>query len=151
MDDNLTELKWRSPELLAIDRAIMIVVDVQEKLVPLINDHKKIIWNIARLLQGMQIMQVHVLATEQYPQGLKPTVVALATLLKKCTYQTPGAAISEKLCFSCCGSAEFVKQLTDSKRTQIILTGLEAHVCILQTAHDLLAQGYNVQLVVDAI
>lgn len=129
-----------------------LVVDVQEKLFPLIADHERIGWNLGRLLEGMNILKVPVLATEQYPQGLGSTIKALQSAIEKNQGQSSSEKmISEKIAFSCCHTEEFTAQLAELKRDQVILVGIETHVCVLQTAYDLLAQGFHVQLIVDAV
>ncbi len=98
------------------------------------------------MLDAAKLFGVPVLATEQYPQGLGPTVPELAAPLGDL-----GVTIHAKQSFSCCGSPVFVEQLLTSGRTQVILVGMETHVCVQQTALDLLAQHYAVYLPVDAI
>lgn len=132
----------RSPELMSADDTVLLVIDVQEKLVRLVPGHARLVWNIGRLIDGAQLLQVPVLATEQYPQGLGPTTPELATKLG----QVPG-----KLSFSCSGCAATIAALTDLDRPKVLLVGIEAHVCVLQTALDLLSSGYRVYLAVDAI
>ena len=99
-------------------------------------------WNIRRLVDGAGILHVPVLASEQYPQGLGPTVPALVGRLG----EIPG-----KTAFSCLGSAEIARRLAALDRPKVLLVGIEAHVCIQQTALDLLAAGQRVYLAVDAI
>lgn len=146
MDPNLTPAVWRSPLLLDRSRAVLVVIDVQSKLASLLEEPARLAWNIRRLIDAAKLFGVPVLATEQYPQGLGPTVPELAEPLTAL-----GVTIHAKQSFSCCGSPEFVAQLQATGRTQIILAGMETHVCVQQTALDLLAQHYSVQLPVDAI
>jgi nicotinamidase-related amidase len=132
----------RSPELMSAADTTLLVVDVQEKLIRLIPQAKRIVWNLRRLLDGARILQVPVLGTEQYPQGLGGTVAELAPLLGK----VPG-----KVAFSCLACPEIVAELNTRGRSKVLLAGIEAHVCIQQTALDLLAAGHRVYLAVDAI
>lgn len=132
----------RSPELMSANNSVLLVVDVQEKLVPLIPEFEHLIWNIRRLADGAKILGVPTLGTEQYPQGLGPTTPALAEKL---------GALPAKVSFSCGGCAPLVAQLQALGRTQVLVVGIEAHVCVLQTVMDLLAAGYRVYVAVDAV
>ncbi len=132
----------RSPELMVPADTALLVVDVQEKLIRLIPGHERIVWNIRRLLDGAEILQVPVLGSEQYPQGLGPTVAELAGRL---------GAIPAKTAFSCLASSEFAGRLAALDRPKVLLAGIESHVCIQQTALDLLAAGQRVYVAVDAI
>lgn len=89
-------------------------------------------------------MKVPVVVTEQYPQGLGKIVAEISACLGDHKQ-------FEKSCFSCCGNAEFMAYLDETERKQIIVTGIEAHVCVSQTVHDLLQSGYTPHLVTDAI
>lgn len=128
------------------DKAILVVIDVQEKLCAAM-DHKvlkKLTKNIGILLESAAELQVPVLVTEQYVKGLGPT---LAELKEK----TGNAPCLEKMAFSCCGNAEFEEKIKASGRTQVIITGMETHVCVLQTVIELRDAGYEVHLVKDAV
>ena len=125
------------------DDTALVVVDVQEKLMPLIADHQHITWNIRRLLDGAKTLNVQVVATEQYPKGLGGTVAELKDRI-------PGD-IPEKLHFSCVACGELFTQLAEANIHKLLLCGIEAHVCVQQTALDLLAAGFRVYLAVDAI
>ena len=131
----------RSPELMSPADTGLLVIDVQEKLVPLIPDHKRILWNIQRLTAGAKLLQLRVLATEQYPQGLGPTTAELRKDL---------VAPVAKLSFSCVGSPEFRDLLKGGGLQKLLLVGIEAHVCLQQTALDLMAEGYRVYVAADA-
>jgi nicotinamidase-related amidase len=132
----------KSRQLLSRRSSLLVVVDVQEKLAPLIHETERLVANCLKLVQCAKLFEVPAVATEQYPQGLGPTLPCLAEYFS----ETP-----EKLRFSC---AEVLAWPTAAERTddryQVILCGIEAHVCVLQTALDLLAAGYEVFLVADA-
>jgi nicotinamidase-related amidase len=132
----------RSPELMSADDTVLAVIDVQQKLISLIPDHERIVWNIRRLLDGAKHLGVAVLATEQYPQGLGGTVAELASRL-------PG--VIDKTAFSSCGSQQFCQRLAEINVPKVLLAGIEAHVCVQQTALDLVANGYRVYVAADAI
>ncbi len=133
----------RSPELMNRDDTALVVVDVQEKLIPLVAGHERIAWNIRRLLDGAKILGVAAEATEQYPKGLGPTVAELAERIDR--------PIPEKLHFSCAACDELFSGLTQQGIHRALLCGIEAHVCVQQTALDLMAAGFRVYLAVDAI
>ena len=132
----------RSPELMSRNDTALAVIDVQQKLISLIPGHERIVWNIRRLIDGAKLLGLPLLATEQYPQGLGGTVPELAARLHD---------IPAKVAFSSCGCNEFCEQLAAADTPKVLLAGIEAHVCVQQTALDLLANGYRVYVVVDAI
>jgi nicotinamidase-related amidase len=132
----------RSPELMSADDTVLAVIDVQQKLISLIPGHERIVWNIRRLLDGAKQLGATVLATEQYPQGLGGTVAELATRLP---------AVFDKTAFSSCGCEEFCQRLAAVNVPKVLLAGIEAHVCVQQTALDLVANGYRVYVAADAI
>ncbi len=109
---------------------------------PLIGGQARILWNLRRLLDGAEATGVKALATEQYPQGLGPTVTELATRL---------GDIPSKSAFSCAGCEPFMAELEKSGASKVLVAGIEAHVCVQQTVLDLLAGGYRVYVPVDAI
>lgn len=132
----------RSPELLVAARSQLLVIDMQERLTPVIANSKDVVRRCRQLITAAGIMSVPCLVTEQYPRGLGPTVAELADLLP---------SPLEKLRFS---AAEVLLQQpgfeAQSARDQCLLIGIEAHVCVLQTALDLLAHGFRVSVVADA-
>ena len=132
----------RSPELMSPQDTVLVVVDVQEKLMPLIAGAQRIVWNLRRLLDGAEAVGLKVLATEQYPQGLGHTVPELAGRL---------GDVPSKATFSCAGCEPFSKRLAESGADKVMVSGIEAHVCVQQTVLDLLACGYRVYLPVDAV
>lgn len=128
------------------DKAVLVVIDVQEKLCQAM-DHKvlhKLTKNIGILLEAARELRVPVLLTEQYVKGLGPT---LSELKEKAA----DAPCYEKMSFSSCGSAEFTEKLKALGRTQVIVSGMETHVCVLQTVIELRDAGFEVHLVQDAV
>lgn len=132
----------RSPELMSRDDTALLVVDVQEKLVGLLPGHERLIWNVGRLVRAAKLLGVPVLGTEQYPQGLGGTVAELAELVGACEAKTA---------FSSAGCRGVTRLLAEQGVNRVCLAGMEAHVCIQQSAYDLLAAGYRVYLPVDAV
>ena len=132
-----------APGLLRADTSMLLVVDVQARLVPAIHDATAVVERIVWLVRLAQALGVPVAATEQYPQGLGPTVPALTALL-------PPGSIGEKVHFSC-AAAGCLPTLPGAGRPQVVLAGTEAHVCVLQTAFGLAAAGREVFVVADAV
>ncbi len=120
----------------------LLVIDVQEKLVPLVRDSTALLRNIAFLLDGARTLGMPVQATEQYPKGLGATVPDIARRLG----QRP-----EKVAFTCCAVPSIVPGFRSAGRQKIVLAGIETHVCVLQTALDLLALDFQVYIPADAV
>ncbi len=127
------------------DQAVLVVVDVQEKLCRAMDAEwlEKLTGNIAILLETAKELQLPTFATEQYVKGLGETLPVLKEKLV--------APASEKMSFSCCGDSVFMAALKRQQRKQVIVTGMETHVCVLQTVIELLDAGYSVHLVSDAV
>lgn len=132
----------RSPELMNRDDAALLVVDVQQRLLPLIPGHRRLVWNVRRLLDGARLLGVPAAGTEQYPQGLGSTTPELAAYL---------ATIPAKLAFSAGECGSIFSTWRDQGRWKIVVCGIETHVCVLQTVLDLLAEGFRVFVPVDAV
>lgn len=135
----------RSISLMSRHNSALLVIDVQEKLLPHIRDQQRVVWNIGRLVEGAGVLSVPVLASEQYPQGLGPTVPDLARQL---------GSVPSKLSFSCGGCCELVAQLQELVTRgihKVLVCGVEAHVCVQQTALDLMADGFDVYVALDAV
>ncbi|MGH8728825.1 MAG: hydrolase [Burkholderiales bacterium] len=129
--------------LIAAERSRLLIVDVQEKLVPTIHESARVIANCEWLAKLANRLDVPVIASEQYTKGLGPTVPQLKTLLDD-------DGIGHKVHFSCV-AADCLKNLPGAGRDQTIVAGIEAHVCVLQTAFDLNRAGNEVFVVADAI
>lgn len=127
------------------DKAGVLVIDMQEKLVPLVERSCAVVEAIRLLLQGAKILHLPLLVSEQYPQGLGPTIAPLLSLFPQ------GVEALSKSSFSAVADAQIAQAISSSGCTQWILVGIEAHVCVLQTARDLLAQGAEVVVLNDAI
>ena len=132
----------RSPEMMSSNDTALIVVDVQEKLMPLVPGGSRIVWNIGRLLDAAEILGVGCFGTEQYPKGLGATVDPLRSRL---------AEMHEKLAFSAAACRSLVEQLEGREIIRVLLVGIETHVCVQQTALDLLAAGFRVYVAADAV
>jgi nicotinamidase-related amidase len=132
----------RSPELMSRGDTALLVVDVQERLVPAIDGHRHVVWNCRRLIDAAEILGVPVVATEQYPKGLGPTVAPLAERLGE---------LPTKLRFSCGGCPSVFEELESRGIDKLLICGIEAHVCVQQTVLDLLAHGWRAYVAVDAV
>jgi nicotinamidase-related amidase len=132
-----------------LDRAtaVLVVIDVQEKLMPVIDGHADVERNVARLVRGSHILGIPALLTEQYVKGLGPTVAAVRNAFDESIGYRP----IEKDCFSAHGCTAFTAQLGALERNQVLVAGAEAHVCVYQTVKDLLAAGFEVHVVADAV
>jgi hypothetical protein len=131
--------------MLFVEDTVLVIVDVQGKLAELMVDKENLFANLAQLVQGADVLELPILWLEQYPEGLGPTIEPLAALL------APKRQPMPKLAFSCWGCPAFVDALRATGRRQVLLAGIETHVCIYQTTADLLAEGYEVQVVGDAV
>ena len=123
--------------------SLLLVVDIQQKLAPAIHDSERVVANSIRLLDGARQLGVPAFVSEQYIKGLGPSLEAIRAA-------AVDARFFEKTHFSCAAEPGVIDLLRAAKRPQIILTGTEAHVCVLQTAFGLLAAGFEVYLVADA-
>ncbi|OYD85171.1 hydrolase [Azospirillum brasilense] len=130
--------------LLSSQRSVLVVVDIQEKLMPAIAESERVERNAATLLKAAGLLGVPAFATEQYPRGLGPTAASLRALL-------PPDGVVEKISFSAAREPAFLERLERLGRRQVVLAGSEAHVCVMQTALSLVGLGYDVVLVADAV
>lgn len=130
--------------LLDKEKSCLVVIDIQEKLTPKVVHAKTLVEKTHWLMRLASELDVSMIVCEQYPKGLGATISSLKALF-------PMHQAVEKLSFSACRDALFQQELQKINRKQIILVGIETHVCILQTALDLQAAGYHVFVVLDAV
>jgi len=123
---------------------VLVVVDVQERLARVMERRQQVEDAISVLIRAARLHDIPILVTQQYTKGLGPTVQALSSGLE-------GIEPVEKICFSCCGEEPFMRALDAVGRKKILLTGMEAHICVYQTAIDLLDTGFTVHLPWDAV
>lgn len=121
------------------------VVDMQEAFRSAIADFSLIASRISMAVRGFRALDIPILVTEQYPKGLGHTAEEISLVLPD------GLEIIEKIPFSCCGENAFVERLKDLGIKQVAICGIEAHVCVNQTVHDLLELGFDVHLLTDCI
>ena len=130
--------------MLQPEKTALVLVDVQGKLATLMHDREQLYDNLQILVKGARILELPIFWLEQYPEGLGPTIPELAELL-------PDLEPMPKVCFSGCGLEEFAQKLRSARRQQILVCGIETHICVYQTVRDLLVGGYHVQVVADAV
>ncbi|GAB4454654.1 MAG: hydrolase [Anaerolineae bacterium] len=127
------------------DNTALLVIDVQGRLAEVMHDKERLFANVDRIIRGAKVLNLPIIWTEQVPEKLGATTPAIAELLRDV------AQPITKSSFSCCGVTSFNQQLAATGRRQILVAGIEAHVCVYQTALDLLERGYHVELVTDAV
>ncbi|APW63300.1 hydrolase [Paludisphaera borealis] len=132
----------RATQRLTAPRGALLVIDVQEKLIAAIPDRERLVANAVRLIHGAKLLNIPASATEQYPKGLGATIPAIAELIP----DRPS-----KLAFQCCAVPQILEQLYGRHIRHITLAGIEAHVCVAQTALELLDLGFRVQIPADAV
>jgi len=126
------------------EETVLVMVDFQERLMPVMKDQKDLEEAIVKLVQGIRVLDVPVIVTQQYTKGLGPTVQPIADAL--------GDFLPiEKTDFSAAAELDFLEALNATKKTTVVLCGIETHVCVAQTALILLELGYDVFLVEDGV
>ncbi|HQV78851.1 MAG TPA: hydrolase [Chitinophagales bacterium] len=121
----------------------LLVIDIQEKLMPVVQDATNLFLNANRLIKAANTLQLPILITEQYPSGLGNTCKEIE--------QIEQAKIIEKICFSCMQSQQILDRLKQNNIKSIIVCGVESHICVLKTALDALANNFDVHVVADAV
>jgi len=130
--------------MLQTSNSVLVLIDVQGKLTQVMHNRDALVLNLQKIVKGAMALEVPVLWLEQNPDRMGETIPELRELLA-------GQKPIPKMNFSCCGEPVFVENLEALARRQILLAGIEAHVCVYQTAADLLHRGFEVQVVADAI
>lgn len=134
----------RHDDLLRLDDTVCLVVDMQERLLPVIHDQEKLQRRIVALLGGLNALNIPVIFTEHYSKGLGKTASGIAQALGDAT-------CIEKETFSCMGEPRLVDALRATERSQVVVVGIEAHICVLQTVLDLVAEGFTVHCPADGV
>ncbi len=130
--------------LLERENTVLLIVDIQEKLAVVMRERDKVVKNNLHLIELAKMIDMPVMVTEQYPKGLGTTVTELREAI-------PSYRPVEKMTFDCCGQPTFLDELKEHRRKNVVLTGMETHICVLQTCIGLLGGGINVHLVQDAV
>ncbi|MFN8238093.1 MAG: hydrolase [Chitinophagales bacterium] len=129
--------------LLKREKTALMVVDVQERLMPVIDNGELLLANVNRLIKGAEVLKVPVIITEQYPKGLGNTCKEVEL--------PDNAPVIEKMCFSCMLSAPVTMQLQHLNVNSLLLCGVESHICVFKTALDALKLGFEVHVIADAV
>jgi nicotinamidase-related amidase len=130
--------------MFTVDTTVLVIIDIQEKLFRVMHDKEELAENTVKLLKGIRALDIPVILTEQNPKGLGPTIPEIAALL-------PGAEPVVKFDFSCMREESFRNTLERLNRDQVLVTGIETHICVYQTALDLVGSGYEVDVVTDCV
>jgi nicotinamidase-related amidase len=130
---------------LSREHTALAVIDMQEAFRPIIPDFTHVAGRIAAAVQGARLLEIPIIVTEQYPKGLKHTATEILSALPD---QSPAI---EKLSFSSCGVDQFRTRLREAGIKQVLVCGIEAHICVTQTVLDLLSEDYQVFLLADCI
>ncbi|TFG96405.1 MAG: hydrolase [Calditrichales bacterium] len=129
---------------ISAQNSIGVVIDIQDKLLPHIFEHERVVANTRKLIAGLQVLDIPLIVTEQYPKGLGPTVSEIREMF-------PNFETIEKMSFSCCDHPPFAAHLEGIGRMQLIISGIEAHVCVLQTVMDAVRLNYQPVVIADCI
>jgi nicotinamidase-related amidase len=134
----------RSQYILQRDNSALLVIDIQERILPVILEYERVVENTLKLINGFKILSLPIYYTEQYSKGLGPTESKIKSALEN-TEAIP------KMTFSCSGAGDLFAELKRKKIKQVVVCGIESHVCVLQTVLDLLFEGFRVHVAADAV
>src|SRR3989339_1867585 len=126
----------RHPQILQREKSALIVIDIQEKLLPVIYESERVVENAVKLINGFKILNSSIYFTEQYPKGLGPTESRIKSVLE-------GKTAIHKMSFSCLGAGDLFEELKSKNIRQVVVCGIESHVCVMQTALDLIANDFQ--------
>ena len=130
--------------MLEIDNTVLLLIDMQDRLYRAMCEKEDLLENARRLILGVRALGIPIVMSEQYPEGIGKTIPEVASIL-------PDTAGIRKMSFSCCANRQCNEALSFTERNQVLIAGIEAHVCVYQTAMDLQEGGYQVQVVADAV
>jgi nicotinamidase-related amidase len=134
----------RNKKILVREKTALLLIDLQEKILAVMNDPDNVINNSLKLIKGFKALNIPIFYTEQYAKGLGPTD---SSLLK----ELEGLSVIQKMSFSCSGVPNFFTRLIDNNVSQVVIAGIESHVCVQQTVLDLLSNGFQVDVAADAV
>jgi nicotinamidase-related amidase len=134
----------RNKKILSREKTALLLIDIQEKILAVMKNPEQVVQNSLKLIKGFKALNIPIFYTEQYPKGLGPTAAALLKELE-------GLSAIQKMSFSCSGAGNFFVRLKDNSVSQVIVAGIESHVCVQQTTLDLIANGFQVDLAADAV
>lgn len=134
----------RHEKILNREKTALLIIDIQERILKVIDEYERVVDNTIKLVKGMKELNVPIYFTEQYHKGLGSTVSEIKEVLQD-------SDAIQKMSFSCSGAGELFKELIDKNITQVVVCGIESHVCVQQTVLDLLANGFQVDVAADAV
>jgi len=139
----MNEVK-RFSKLLIPEKTALLIIDIQERILPVINNHKLVVENTIKLIKGFKVLSLPIYCTEQYPKGLGPTVSSI-------TQELGDLKPFDKMSFSCSGAGNLFEEFKSKNLSQIVVCGIESHVCVQQTVLDLIENNFQVNLASDAV
>ena len=139
----MSEVK-RFSKLLKPNQTALLIIDVQERILPVISNYLLVVENTLKLIKGFKVLGLPLYYTEQYPKGLGPTV---SSITKELGELKP----FDKMSFSCSGASDLFEEFKKKNLSQIVVCGIESHVCVQQTVLDLIENGIQVNLAADAV
>jgi len=139
----MSEVK-RFNKLLIPEKTALLIIDIQERILPVISNYQRIVDNTLKLIKGFKVMSLPIYFTEQYPKGLGPTVSSI-------TEELGDLKPFDKMSFSCSGAGDLFEEFKKKNLSQIVVCGIESHVCVQQTVLDLIENGFQVNSAVDAV
>ena len=134
----------RNSKILLRDTTALLLIDIQEKILSVMNNPEQVTANALRLIKGFKVLNIPIFYTEQYPKGLGSTTETLLEELQ-------GLSPIQKMSFSCYGAGNFFTRLLDNNVSQVVVAGIESHVCVEQTVLDLVANNFQVNVAADAV
>ncbi len=134
----------RFNKLLKAENTCLLIIDIQKRILPVIKDYELVVENTLKLIKGFKAMSLPIYYTEQYPKGLGPTEEQIVNELD-------GIKPIEKMTFSCSGAGDLFNTFHTKFHSQIVVCGIESHVCVQQTVLDLIENSFQVNLAADAV
>jgi nicotinamidase-related amidase len=139
----MSEVK-RFNKLLLPEKTALLIIDIQEKILPVIKNYVLVVNNTLKLIKGFKVLGLPIYFTEQYPKGLGSTV---SSIIEELGELKP----FDKMSFSCSGAGDLFEEFQKKNLSQIVVCGIESHVCVQQTVLDLIENGFQVNLAADAV
>jgi isochorismate hydrolase len=139
----MSEVK-RFNKLLKAEKTALLIIDIQERILPVISNYQRVVDNTLKLIKGFKVMTLPIYYTEQYPKGLGSTVSSI-------TEELGDLKPFDKMSFSCSGAGDLFEEFKKKDLSQIVVCGIESHVCVQQTVLDLIENGFQVNLAADAV
>jgi len=130
--------------MFSINNTLLILIDIQGKLASLMHNKDDLYKNLGILVKSMNILNIPIIWMEQVPDKLGPTIKEISDIL-------PDLKPIPKFTFSCCGNDQFMQEISSLQQKQILVTGIETHICVYQTSVDLIKKGFQVQVVEDCV